>query len=173
MEVPRLRVKSELWLPAYATATAMTDPSHICDLHHSSWQHQMLNPLSEVRDQARNLMVPSQNSPNISFILHSIRIFSFFILHSIRIFSFLCGLQNHIGPEKPNERPAIKIYYDCCYAANKEKGGGVGDHRTAEDKYLLRQSSQVQCLLQRQDKGVMHKPYCSILALCPRGMHQC
>ena len=35
MEVPRLGVESELQLPAYATATAMTDPSHICDLHHS------------------------------------------------------------------------------------------------------------------------------------------
>ena len=26
MEVPRLGVKSELWLPAYPTATAMPDP---------------------------------------------------------------------------------------------------------------------------------------------------
>ena len=25
--------------------------SHICDLHHSLWQHQILNPLSETRDQ--------------------------------------------------------------------------------------------------------------------------
>ena len=33
MEVPRLGVQSELWLPAYATATAMQDPSRICDLH--------------------------------------------------------------------------------------------------------------------------------------------
>ena len=28
-------------------------------LHHSSWQHQILNPLSEARDQTRNLMVSS------------------------------------------------------------------------------------------------------------------
>ena len=35
-EVPGLGVKSELYLPAYATATAMQDPSHVCDLHHSS-----------------------------------------------------------------------------------------------------------------------------------------
>ena len=36
-------VKLELQLPAYTTAgnAAMQDPS---DLHHSSWQHQMLNP---------------------------------------------------------------------------------------------------------------------------------
>ena len=33
MEVPGLRVKSELQLPAYATATATPDPSHICDLY--------------------------------------------------------------------------------------------------------------------------------------------
>jgi len=29
------------------------------DLHHSSWQHQILNPLSEARGRTRNLMVPS------------------------------------------------------------------------------------------------------------------
>ena len=33
-EVPRLGVKSELQLPA--TATAMRNPSRVCDLHHSS-----------------------------------------------------------------------------------------------------------------------------------------
>ena len=50
MEVPRLGVELELQLPAYTTATAMPDSSRICDLHHSSWQHQILNPLSEARD---------------------------------------------------------------------------------------------------------------------------
>ena len=54
------RVQSELLLPAYTTATAMPDPSHVCDLRHSSWQRQILNPLSEVRIQTRNLMVPSE-----------------------------------------------------------------------------------------------------------------
>ena len=38
MEVPRLGVELELQLPAHTTATAAWDPSHICDLHHSSWQ---------------------------------------------------------------------------------------------------------------------------------------
>ena len=28
-----------------------TDPSHVCDLQHSLWQHRILNPLSEARDQ--------------------------------------------------------------------------------------------------------------------------
>ena len=59
MEVPRLRVESELQLPAYTTATAMWDLSLFCDVHHSTWQHQVLNPLSKARDQTHNLMVPS------------------------------------------------------------------------------------------------------------------
>ena len=55
MEVPRQGVKWELQLPAYAIATATQDPSCVCDLHHSSWQRQILNPLSEARDQTRVL----------------------------------------------------------------------------------------------------------------------
>ena len=51
MEVPRLGVQSELQLPAYTTATTMRDPSHICDLHHSSQPRWMPHPLSEARDQ--------------------------------------------------------------------------------------------------------------------------
>ena len=37
-----------------------TGSDHICDLHHSSWQCQILYPLSEVRDRTCNLMVASQ-----------------------------------------------------------------------------------------------------------------
>ena len=59
MEVPRLKVESELQLPAYTAAAAMQDPSLICDLHHSSWQHCILNPLSKARDQTHILMVTS------------------------------------------------------------------------------------------------------------------
>ena len=37
------------------------DPSHVCNLHHSSWQCWILNPLViEARDGTWNLMVPSQ-----------------------------------------------------------------------------------------------------------------
>ena len=50
MEVPRLEVKLELQLQAYTTATATWDRSHICDLHHSSWQHRILNPLREAKE---------------------------------------------------------------------------------------------------------------------------
>ena len=57
MEVPRLGVELELQLPAYTTAT---DPSRVCDLHHSSWQRWILNPLSEARDWTHHLMVPSR-----------------------------------------------------------------------------------------------------------------
>ena len=62
MEVPRLEVKLELQLPAYttATATATWDPSHIFDLHHSSWQCQIVNRLSEPRDRNCVLMDASQ-----------------------------------------------------------------------------------------------------------------
>ena len=45
---------------AYTTATATLDLGHICNLHHSSWQHWTLNPLSKARDLTCNLMVPSQ-----------------------------------------------------------------------------------------------------------------
>ena len=34
----------------------MPDPSHICELHHSSRQRQILNPRSEARDQTPILM---------------------------------------------------------------------------------------------------------------------
>ena len=50
LEVPRLGVESELQLPAYARATATPDLSHVCDLHHSSRQHQILNPLNGAQD---------------------------------------------------------------------------------------------------------------------------
>ena len=60
MEIPRLGVESELLLPAYTTAIAMPDLSRFCDLHHSSWQRQILNPLSKGRDQTLNLMAPSR-----------------------------------------------------------------------------------------------------------------
>ena len=50
MDVPGAGVKSDLQLLAYTTATETQDPSLVCDLHHSSKQHQILNPLSDTRD---------------------------------------------------------------------------------------------------------------------------
>ena len=60
MEVPRLGVETELYLPAYTTATATPDPSHICNLHHSLQQCQILNPLSEAWDPTLILMDTSR-----------------------------------------------------------------------------------------------------------------
>ena len=60
MEVPRLEAELELQLPAYTTAAATRDPSLICDLHHSSWQHRILNPLSKAKDGTWVLMDASQ-----------------------------------------------------------------------------------------------------------------
>ena len=62
MEVHRLGVKSELQLLAYTTAaaTATQDPSHVCDLHHSSCHYWILNPLRKARDRTCVLMDTSQ-----------------------------------------------------------------------------------------------------------------
>ena len=60
MAVPRLGVESELQSTAYARATATWDLSRIWNLHHSSRQCRIVNPLSKDRDRTRNLMVPSQ-----------------------------------------------------------------------------------------------------------------
>ena len=54
------RVESELQLPTYTTTTAMQDPSRLCDLHHSSRQHPILNPLSKAKDQTCILMYANQ-----------------------------------------------------------------------------------------------------------------
>ena len=60
MEVPRLEVELELQLPAYATARAMWDLSHICNLPQSPQLHQILNPLNKAKDQIHVLMITSQ-----------------------------------------------------------------------------------------------------------------
>ena len=87
MKVPRLGIRSELQLPAYATATATQDPSHICDLHHWSQQRWILNPLSKARGWTHILMgishvcyrwatmgTPSESHSWLLFFLH-------FLLH--------------------------------------------------------------------------------------------
>ena len=59
MEVPRLGIQLELQLLACTTATAIPDPSCVCDLRHSSRQCRTFSPLSKARDRTYNLMVPS------------------------------------------------------------------------------------------------------------------
>ena len=60
MKVPRLGVESELQLLAYARAIAVPDLSCVCDLHHSSRQCCILNPLSRAVARTHILMDPSQ-----------------------------------------------------------------------------------------------------------------
>ena len=62
MDIRRLGVELELHQPTPTTAiaTATRDLSHICDLHHSSQQHLILNPLSEARDRTCSLVDTSQ-----------------------------------------------------------------------------------------------------------------
>ena len=60
MEVPRLGIKSELQPPAYTTAIATQDPSHVCDLYLSLGQCWILNPVSEARDWTCVLMDTSR-----------------------------------------------------------------------------------------------------------------
>ena len=50
------KVEPELQLLADTAATAMQDLSCVCDLHHSSWQHWILNPLSGARERTSILM---------------------------------------------------------------------------------------------------------------------
>ena len=59
MEAPEQGVQLELQLLAYATVTAMLGPSYVCNPHHSSWQHQILNTLSKARDQTGILTITS------------------------------------------------------------------------------------------------------------------
>ena len=53
MEVPRL---GELQLLVCARATATPDSSCVFDLNYSSWQHWILNPLSEATEYTCVLM---------------------------------------------------------------------------------------------------------------------
>ena len=74
MEVLRLGIESELQLLAYTTGTAMQNPSHICDPHHSSQQCWILNPRARpgIEPASSWMLVrcvsakPRQELPNVS-----------------------------------------------------------------------------------------------------------
>ena len=80
MEVPRLWVKSELQLPGYAIAAATPDPNLVCDLHHSSVQCQILNPLSGAWDQTHILMDTSQVLNPLSYNENSFILFIYLFI---------------------------------------------------------------------------------------------
>ena len=82
MEVPRLGAESELQLLAYTIA--MPDLRFVSDLHHSSWQCQILNPLNKYRDRTCNSWIvvrlvtnePGWELPEDQFInLHRFHLF--------------------------------------------------------------------------------------------------
>ena len=60
MQVLSLWVESELQMPTYTTATTTPDLSRVCNLHHNSLQHWILNPLGKARDQTCILMDTGQ-----------------------------------------------------------------------------------------------------------------
>ena len=60
MEISRLEVELELQLRAYTMSSATWDPSHFCDLHHSSQQCRIPDPLSKARDRTCILTDTSQ-----------------------------------------------------------------------------------------------------------------
>ena len=59
MEVPRLGVELRTTVGLHHS-TATPGPSYIFDLHHSSGQRWILNPLSEARDRTCSLIDTSQ-----------------------------------------------------------------------------------------------------------------
>ena len=66
MEAPRLGGQIRAAAAGLHPAIATQDPSHICHLHYSLWQHQTLNPLNEAKVRAHILMdtqrISKQNS---------------------------------------------------------------------------------------------------------------
>ena len=55
-KIPGVELELQLQLPVFTKATATRDPSWVCDLHHSSWQHRILNPLNGARNQTQIIM---------------------------------------------------------------------------------------------------------------------
>ena len=86
MEVPKLGVKL-----AYTTETR--DPNHTCDLHHSSWQHWFLNPLSEAGNPTCILMDASQ----ICFCWTTMGTPFFFLILKYRWFIILFPVYNIVN----------------------------------------------------------------------------
>ena len=94
-DLPRPGVESELKLPA--TATATTDPSHICKLNYSSWQCRIINPLCEAGDQTRILMDTSLVLNPLSHSRNSLSLLSLFLpFLPILVFALysLCSLSS-------------------------------------------------------------------------------
>ena len=110
MEVSWLRVKSELQLLAYITATATPDLSCICDLHYSSWQCQILNLLKifyQRQNITRNFIIII-NSLGIepSHVSHKSHV-QFCILH----LGYLFGNSIYLNIGKEIRFPKVQIIF--------------------------------------------------------------
>ena len=92
IEVPRLGVKWKLQLPAYATVTVTPVPSRICDLQHSPRLRQILNPLSEARDQTRILLGTSPVHFCWATMGTPTKLFFFFLIPPFGLVSFHLSL---------------------------------------------------------------------------------
>ena len=120
MEVPKLWVESELQLLAYTTATAMPDLSCICDLYCSSWQRQILNPLSEARDQTHTLMGTSwvhnllKHNGNIYLLEKRKKKWRGNIVTLLYVFHWNSVFVNFCG--KGHEKHNCKLCYLLCYS---------------------------------------------------------
>ena len=101
MEVTRLVGQTKLQLPAYTTATAMPDPSYVCDLHHSSQQCQILYSLSETRNQicilvdAGQIRFPSHDGNAVYLYILKINTYKIIKGHFLSSVEFLI----HLGSE--------------------------------------------------------------------------
>ena len=92
MEVPRPGVK--LQLSVYTTPMATQDLDLICDLHYSSQQHWILNPLSKARDWTCLLMDTSQvrycwatmGTPDYTFSFYFLFMYFLFLFLSFCLF---------------------------------------------------------------------------------------
>ena len=80
MEVSRLGFELELQLLAYTIATETWDLSYVCDLHHSSRQGQILNPLREDRIESMSSWIL------VGFVTAEPELITFFIRQDV--FSF-------------------------------------------------------------------------------------
>ena len=70
----------------YTTATAVRDPSNICDLHWSLQQHRILNPLSEAKDRNGILM---DTSWVLNLLNHNRNSFCFLDSTRVKSYSYL------------------------------------------------------------------------------------
>ena len=80
--------------PMGATAIATQDLRPVCDLHHSSWQCWILNPLSEARDRTPNLMVPSWIRWALCHDRNSMKLSWFAFLQWLMVQAVRCKLLN-------------------------------------------------------------------------------